>query len=37
MATETKPAEKPKVDKTALETQREIKERQIKTNEIVKK
>jgi len=37
MATETKPAEKPKVDKAALEAQREIKERQVKTNEIVKK
>jgi hypothetical protein len=37
MATETKPAEKPKVDKAALEVQHEIKERQIKTNEIVKK
>lgn len=37
MATETKPAEKPKVDKAALDAQREIKERQVKTNETVKK
>jgi hypothetical protein len=37
MSQETKPAEKPVVDKAALETQREIKERQVKTNEIVKK
>lgn len=37
MAQETKPAEKPKVDKDALATQREIKEQQVKTNEIVKK
>lgn len=37
MTTENKPVEKPKVDKATLETQREIKERQIKTNEIVKK
>jgi len=34
---ETKPVEKPKIDKAALETQREIKDRQVKTNEIVKK
>lgn len=37
MSNETKPVEKPKVDKAALEAQREIKERQIKTQEIVKK
>lgn len=37
MSQETKPTEKPKVDKDALATHREIKERQVKTNEIVKK